>query len=87
MHLYHQLSWGLLWPFEAWYLLIGAVGSTGERRRYFFEEIWALCLREGLGIDEVLRKAKEVMWIEDAFSDTDIYREMTGDVSVVTLED
>jgi hypothetical protein len=87
MHLYQQVSWESLWPFEVWCLLIGAVGSTGEIRRYFFEEIWALCLREGLGIDEVLRKAKEVMWIQDAFSDTDIYQEMTGNVRVVTLED
>lgn len=86
MHRRQSLSWGDLWPFEAWYLLIGAVGSTGERRRYFFEEIWALCLRDGMGIDEVLRKAKQVMWVEDAFRNIDIHQEMTRDVRVVQLE-
>jgi hypothetical protein len=87
LHLYQQVSWGELWPLEAWYLLIGAVGSTGERRRYFFEEIWTLCLREAVGIDEILKKATEVLWIEDAFDDTDIYQEMTGDVRIASLED
>lgn len=85
LHRRQPLSWGELWPFEAWYLLIGAVGSMGVRRQYFFEEIWALCLRDGLSIDEVLRRAKEVMWVEDAFSDTDIYQEMTQDVRIVQL--
>ncbi|KAE9988306.1 hypothetical protein EG328_011679 [Venturia inaequalis] len=66
LHRRHPLFWGELWPFEAWYLLVGAVGSSGEMRHYFFEEIWALCLRDGLSIDEVLVKAKEVMWVEDA---------------------
>jgi hypothetical protein len=87
LQLYHQVHWHELWPFEAWVLLIGAVGSTGERRTYFFEELWALALREGLGIDEVLRKAKGVLWVEDAFLDIDIVGEMTGDVRVVRLGD
>lgn len=87
MHLRHPLNWGELWPFQAWCLLIGAVGSAGEKRQYFFEEIWALSLREGLGIDEVLRMAKEVIWIEDAFNDIGIYEEMTKDVRIAMLED
>lgn len=39
-----------------------------------------------MGIDEVLRKAKEVLWVEDAFSDIAIYREMRRDATVVQLE-
>lgn len=85
-HRCQSLSWGELWPFEVWYLLVGAVGSTGERRRFFFEEIWALCLRDGVSIDEALRKAKGVMWVEDAFSDIDIYQEMTRDMRIVQME-
>lgn len=86
LHRRHSLFWGELWPFEAWYLLVGAVGSSGERRHYFFEEIWALCLRDGLSIDEVLVKAKEVMWVEDAFNNIDIYQEMTRDRRIVQLD-
>ncbi|TID26678.1 Ubiquitin carboxyl-terminal hydrolase 16 [Venturia nashicola] len=86
LHRRYPLSWGELWPFAAWCLLVGAVGSSGERRQYFFEEIWALCLRDGVSVDKALRKAKGVMWVEDAFEDVDIYREMTRDMTVVQLE-
>jgi hypothetical protein len=87
MQLHYHVSWGSMWPFEAWYLLIGAVGSTGEIRRYFLEEIWELCLKEGLCVDEVMSRAKEVIWIEDALNDIEIYQEMMVDARIETLED
>jgi hypothetical protein len=67
LRLQQTCGWQSFWPLEAWLIVIGAILGDELERQYFISEIIRLADRHEITAAEVVKRAKEILWIEDAF--------------------
>jgi hypothetical protein len=65
-------KWEKLWLLEAWVLVMGAMESKACERQFFVQELGKLAGINSIPVSEVLRQAKNVMWIQDVFDKSEL---------------